>query len=754
MRSVAQPLLPGVSPLLWMRLFLVCFVAASHAQQPADYGAVTRNLSAFIDHEIADKKLPAVSIALIDDQKIVWSQAFGSAGPATVFRVGSVSKLFTDLAIMQLVERGELDLDRPVTEYIPEFHPRNPFGAPITLRELMSHRSGLQREPPAGHYFDPSSPSLKATVESMNRTELIYAPGLRTKYSNAGIAVAGYVLERLKGQPFAEYLKNAVLRPLSLTHCAFEPEPAIARNLSKAFLWTYDGRTFDAPAFQLGISPSGSLYATAADLATFVSALFVPGKTVRRETLERMWTPQFGQSGFGIGFRVSQLDGHRMVGHAGAIYGFATELAALPDEKLGAIAITTMDSANAVTGRIAAAALRLMLAARTGKPLPDIPVTHAIAPERARRLDGRYPDFELTERNGDLFALRHDGGSQLRLRELNGELIADDRLGYGTRFTEQGKLPDRKPAPPPAEWTGLIGEYGWDHNILYILERDGRLNALIEWYEYDPLEAVSANVFRFPDRGLYDHETLTFTRDANGRATQASLGGVVFPRRKISPDDGSTFRIAPLRPISDLKLEALSATQPHEAGEFRQPDLVEITKLDPTIRLDIRYATTNNFMSTVLYGEPRAFLQRPAAEAVVRAHRKLKSLGLGLLIHDAYRPWYVTKMFWDATPDDKKIFVADPKQGSRHNRGCAVDLTICDLRTGAPLEMTGGYDEFSDRSYPDYPGGASLQRWNRKLLRRAMEEQGFTVYEAEWWHFDYKDWRLYPVLNKILYNEK
>ncbi|MDQ6700313.1 MAG: serine hydrolase [Acidobacteriota bacterium] len=739
-----------------MKLLALCLlaVAASQAQQAGDYGAVTRSLSSFIEHEMADNKLPAVSIALVDDRKIVWSRAFGTAGPDSVFRVGSVSKLFTDLAIMQLVERGELDLDRPVTDYVPEFHPRNPYGLPVTLRELMSHRSGLQREPPVGHYFDASSPSLKATVESLNRTDLIYAPGARTKYSNAGIAVAGYLLERLKGQPFAEYLKNTALTPWGLAHSAFKPEPAIAHNLAKAFLWTYDGRTFDAPTFQLGIAPAGSLYATATDLAAFVSALFVPGRIVRRETLEQMWTPQFGQSGFGIGFRVSQLEGHRMVGHAGAIYGFATELAALPNEKLGAIAITTMDSANAVTGRIATAALRLMLAARSGRPLPVIPVTHAIAPERSRQLDGRYPGFEVTERNGELFALREEGGSQLRLRELNGELVSDDRLGFGTRFTAQDKLPDVKPAPTPADWAGLIGEYGWDHNVLYILERGRKLTALIEWYEYDPLEPVSANVFRFPDRGLYDHETLTFTRDAKGRATQVSLSGVVFPRRKVSPDDGSTFRITPLRRVSELEREALAATPPRETGEFRQPDLIEIAKLDPTIRLDIRYATTNNFMSTVFYAQPRAFMQRPAAEAVVRAHRKLNTLGLGLLIHDAYRPWYVTKMFWDATPDDEKIFVADPKQGSRHNRGCAVDLTICDLKTGAPPEMTGGYDEFSDRSYPDYPGGTSLERWNRKLLRRAMEEQGFTVYDAEWWHFDYKDWHQYPVLNKILYNEK
>jgi serine beta-lactamase-like protein LACTB len=149
-----------------------------------------------------------------------------------------------------------------------------------------------------------------------------------------------------------------------------------------------------------------------------------------------------------------------------------------------------------------------------------------------------------------------------------------------------------------------------------------------------------------------------------------------------------------------------------------------------------------------MYQQARAFLQRPAAEALVRAHRALGRMGLGLLIHDAYRPWYVTKMFWDATPDSAKIFVADPSQGSRHNRGAAVDLTLYDRRTGQELEMVSGYDEFSIRAYPEYPGGTSRQRYNRELLRRAMEAEGFRVYEAEWWHFDYQDWRLYPIGNQ------
>ena len=161
----------------------------------------------------------------------------------------------------------------------------------------------------------------------------------------------------------------------------------------------------------------------------------------------------------------------------------------------------------------------------------------------------------------------------------------------------------------------------------------------------------------------------------------------------------------------------------------------------------MRYATTNNFMSSVFYDEPRVFLQRPAAESVARAHRALAPHGYGLLLHDGYRPWYVTRMFWDATPESQKIFVADPASGSRHNRGAAIDLNLYDLASGQPAGMVGTYDEFSPRSFPDYWGGTSRQRWLRELLRRTMEAEGFTVYEAEWWHFDHDDWRAYGIQN-------
>jgi D-alanyl-D-alanine dipeptidase len=185
---------------------------------------------------------------------------------------------------------------------------------------------------------------------------------------------------------------------------------------------------------------------------------------------------------------------------------------------------------------------------------------------------------------------------------------------------------------------------------------------------------------------------------------------------------------------------------------LRAPELVELTRLDSTIHLDIRYATSRNFMGMPMYSIARAFLQRPAAEALVSANRAVAKHGFGLLVFDAYRPWSVTKAFWDSVVPAKRSFVADPAKGSVHNRGCAVDLSLYDLATGKEVVMPSPFDDFTRRASPRYGGGTVVQRRRRDFLRRIMEEAGFSVNKGEWWHFDYKDWRKYPILNVPLEN--
>jgi zinc D-Ala-D-Ala dipeptidase len=216
----------------------------------------------------------------------------------------------------------------------------------------------------------------------------------------------------------------------------------------------------------------------------------------------------------------------------------------------------------------------------------------------------------------------------------------------------------------------------------------------------------------------------------------------------VWPAPPDVFRITPQRSVPELVQQARQMSPPTESGSFRRAALIELRTLDPAIRYDIRYATPDNFLGVPVYTSPHAFLQSPAARALARAQRTLRRHGFGLLIHDAYRPWWVTQVFWDATPPRLHEFVADPGQGSRHNRGCAVDLTLYDLATGQPVEMPSLYDEMTERAYPAYAGGTPAARRNRDLLRRTMEAAGFTVYPSEWWHFDYKDWRRYRIGNQ------
>lgn len=178
-----------------------------------------------------------------------------------------------------------------------------------------------------------------------------------------------------------------------------------------------------------------------------------------------------------------------------------------------------------------------------------------------------------------------------------------------------------------------------------------------------------------------------------------------------------------------------------------EPDkrLVELVKVIPGIKLDIKYATTDNFMHRVMYAQPRAFARAPVAEALKQIQAKLKQKGLGLKIYDAYRPYAVTVDFYKMTPDTN--FVADPRYGSKHNRGCAIDLSIIDLKTGHELKMPTAFDSFSRKAASDYDGLPPEQLQNRELLKTVMEAHGFKALRTEWWHFDFNGWQGYELLD-------
>ncbi|MCP4659558.1 MAG: serine hydrolase [bacterium] len=534
------------------------------------YGDVIAQLTELIEVETARLNVPSLSIALVDDQHIVWQRGFGSQNAAgvpasenTVYRVGSLSKVVTATAVVQAAEKGLVDLDAPITDYLPELVFVDPFDSEqaITLRHLHAHRAGILRESPVGHYFDTTVPSIEEAVKSIIGTELIHPVGSTTKYSNMGPTVAALVLERVTGVPFKEYVRENILDALGMTSSSFlRDREAIHRNLADAYMIGFDGEFFPAPVFELGALAAGNLYSTVGDMSRFIMMFFDQGmagetRILAPETVEDMMTLRFpnddGGRAFGIGFMVGDLDGRKLVSHAGAIYGFASIFVALPEEKLAVVVLNDVDLANGLDGKIASQALRLMLNAKTGAGLDLLP--EAVDPPAAEieALVGAYvsgdrPAFATLE--GGTLQLQLDGTTRIIRQVADGSFISDGHEIYGgaiqfvrseggavTGFESddrvytrvEGYRPDRT---VPPKWQPFVGDYGWPHNVMRIFVLDGDLWCRVEWaFEY-PMIEVSDGVFAFPDYGLYSNERLVFERGADGVVSGADMATVPFPR--------------------------------------------------------------------------------------------------------------------------------------------------------------------------------------------------------------------------------
>ncbi len=522
-------------------------VQANDEQKTSDYTEINRRLTRFLERELRDKQIPAVSIALVNGEQTVLALGFGEenangkkADADSVYRVGSVSKLFTDLAVMQLAAAGKLDIDADVRKYLPDFAPQNSFDTPITLRQLMSHQSGLVRESPVGHYFDDKEPSLADTVKSLNSTTLVNKPGTRTKYSNAGVSVAGLVVERTVGKPFEDYIRGSLFSPLEMPVSGFRTSAAIDEKLATGWMRSQHAPRFVAPNFALGTLPAGNLYSSMNELSHFLIAVLNGGKfrgksVIDEKTLASMLKPVRASGDrvnqYGVGFALGQIDGHRTFGHGGAVYGYSAQLLGLPEKRIGVVASAALDGANGVTRRVAEYAIRLMLAHKDGKPLPEIEETNTISPELIAKLPGAYASghkrLEIIDVHGALYLF--DDLFLKRLRAVDDDIVVDDLTGFGPIITRAGddrllmndraweRIEDPCPPPAPERFKPLIGEYGWDYNPLYIFEDRGQLWCLIEWFYFYPLTEISESVFAFPDEGLYHGEQLVFARGGQTR---------------------------------------------------------------------------------------------------------------------------------------------------------------------------------------------------------------------------------------------
>jgi D-alanyl-D-alanine dipeptidase len=186
-------------------------------------------------------------------------------------------------------------------------------------------------------------------------------------------------------------------------------------------------------------------------------------------------------------------------------------------------------------------------------------------------------------------------------------------------------------------------------------------------------------------------------------------------------------------------------TLPVDPAADAVPDLVDLARFDPRLRFDIRYATAGNFMGRVLYPVARAVAQRPVAEALARVQTRAEAAGYGLLIFDAYRPWRITRAMWEQTPPEKREFVADPRTGSRHNRGCSIDLSL--HQGGTEVAMPSPYDDFTPAAYRSNTSAPERALRLSRLLEAWMVAEGFVPLANEWWHYDWAEWRRYPIMD-------
>lgn len=311
--------------------------------------------------------------------------------------------------------------------------------------------------------------------------------------------------------------------------------------------------------------------------------------------------------------------------------------------------------------------------------------------------------------------------------------------------TALAQPPPPPPADCPAEWRGLLGLYGGGDGVLLVLERDGALEAMVKGGRFYALEVLGKDHFRFPNVGRLAARNVVFSRDASGKAVSLRLDEALLPRDPSS--GGNVLRFTPAVPVDQAIRTARDASPPAEPPPPLASDLVDLARLEPTLRIDLRYAGDDNEVGRALLRESRALLQRPAAEALLRAHRGLVQQGYGIVVLDAYHPWWITKAVWDAAPEPVRPLLENPAGGSGYNRGTTVDVGVQRLSDGETCEMPSAYRERSVRAYADFPGGTSRQRWCRDLLLEAMETEGFSSLRSQWWRFDWPEGRKFPILN-------
>lgn len=528
-----------------------------------DYSTAIDRLRAEAKSEMATWDITGIAIALVDDQETVWAEGFGVVRGDSIFRCGSISKVFNAVAVAQLAEQGKLDLDAPMESFGPGLLPVNPFetNGPVTLRQLLCHRSGMIREAPVGGYFDDSEPGLDGLLKSVVSCVLVNPPNTKTRYSNVAPSIAGKVVELVSGMSYDRYQRQFILGPLDMNRSAWRLRDVPRGSLAPARMRVADGQggfhTIAAPVFDFGILPAGNLFTTVGDLARFISMLAANGKdhngnqVLEPETLAKMFTPQLTSdtTGFGLGFSVGKFGEHKSVGHSGAVYGFSSSLSFLPGPKLGVVVLGNEDIVNARIQHLADLALNLMLEAKTGAKAPAVPPPVTLAREDLAALAGDYESqsyWAKLEVQGDRLVGSVSGQRVNFVPLAPTRFRADARIydGVTGNFKRDGAGPasgfsigaqtfvrvPEHPAPLPEAWRAYLGSYGPAFIPLVVSERHGHLYAMTENMVDYRLRPINRHSFGMPP-GMYFDEQLVFLGHKASAPPAVSLAGMVLKRR-------------------------------------------------------------------------------------------------------------------------------------------------------------------------------------------------------------------------------
>ena len=432
-------------------------------------------LDAWIEATMKDREQPGLSIGIVYDQDLIWSKGYGFADlernvrttPATLYRIASISKLFTTTAIMQLRDAGKLQLDDPVSRHLSWFGIRNTGtqGPAITIRHLLTHTSGLPREAVGVSWNELTFPDRQEMIRRLPEQETVYPAETEWKYSNLGLSLAGEILAAVSGEPWPQYIDSHILKPLGMIHTTPLPRPDTP-GLAAGYGRRVPGekRTVEPFVDIEAERPAGNLASSVEDLAKFVSLQFSDNPSgesgvLRGSTLREMhrvqWLRPDWQSGWCLGFSIRRVGEQTRVGHGGSLPGHRTMVEIAPDIKLGVIVLTNANDGD-----------------------PGLYLNRA---------------FEIV----------------------------------GPAITRATKPPETAAIPDP-EWENYVGAYTWQHDDVKVMILDGKLTLIDPgsdnpWDSRIILEPLSKHSFRaIPSQMNYslNGEVLTFELDSAGRVVR------------------------------------------------------------------------------------------------------------------------------------------------------------------------------------------------------------------------------------------